>query len=186
MSERSPIEPERVAGEPSSDDEMVPIAFAPDPIGAHLLCALLNARDVDATVVGEHTAGYGPLGGNASVSVQVRQRDYAGAVAALDEFLSERARDPSTPQAQRCLVCDYDLRGLEPAGDVVCPECGINAVATSRVWKWVQLAQPPQNARRGADQTVQSIGVALGRIVLLGLIGAVLAMVASLAVSIWR
>lgn len=186
MSEPTPRESPGCAAEPSSDDEMVPIAFAPDGIRAHLLCALLNSRGVDARVVGEHTSAFGPLGGNASVSVQIRRADYASGVAALDAFLSERAADPAAPQLRRCLVCDYDLRGLEPSGDVICPECGINTGAASRVRQWIQLARPPQDAERSAETAVQAIGVTLGRLVLWGLVAAVLALITWLAVSILR
>lgn len=181
MSETTPSGPARRTDELPSGDEMVPIAFAPDAIRAHLLCALLNSRGVEANVVGEHTAAFGPLGGNASVSVQIRRADYASGVAVLDAFLSERAEDPSVPQPRRCLVCDYDLRGLELLGDVVCPECGINTGAASRVRQWIQLARPPRDSQRSADDAVQAIGVTLGRLVLWALMAAVLALLAWLA-----
>lgn len=185
MSDPSPSEPARCADEPSSDNQMVPIAFAPDAIRAHLLCALLNSRGIEVSVVGEHTAAFGPLGGNAGVSVQIRRVDYSNGVAALDAFLRERAEDPSAPQLPRCLVCDYDLRGLPPSDDVVCPECGINTSAASRVRQWIQLARPPRDAEGSAQTTVEAIGVTLGRLVLWGLVAAVLAMLTWLAVSAW-
>lgn len=182
---RDPIDSRRVV------DEMVPIAFAPDPICAHLLCALLNSRDVEAHVVGEHASVVGPLGGQSTVSVQVRRDDYARGVLELETLLKERSDDPTVPQPSRCVICDYDLRGLDLQREIVCPECGLSAgaYAASRMRQWVNLAPRPRDPKDSvptADDAFRAVGVTIGKVVLGGVIAAVLALLTWLAVTLWR
>ncbi len=154
---------------------MVTLATAPDAARAHMLVSLLDSRGVDARVVGENTAGFGPIGGMAVVSVMVRLGDYTRGVEELKSFLVERepaghdsgeAEGAPNRRLPSCPACGYSMHGL--GGRTRCPECGVDQDALARVRHWVQLAPPPRelSGRRNAEHAFEASGALIGVLVL--------------------
>lgn len=157
---------------------MAPLAFAPDAIRAHLLASILTSHDVEAWVVGEHTPALGQLGlASGSVGVFVRRGDYGRGVDALEAFMSDRREAGERMSPATCPICGYDLSGLGSASEVRCPECGVDANVFLRVKQWVQLAPPPVD--NVASDPLETLGIGIGRLLLMAIL------VAGVAVAAW-
>ena len=137
-------------------DDAIPVAFLPSGITANIVASILNESGVHAVVVGEHAAAaFGPAGTATSISVLVARSKYEEAVAILHAAAQDRIERMKLDSARHCMVCGYDMQGLE--GKEKCPECGANFNQLYELSRVMTIAPPPR-ARTAAGDTASLVG----------------------------
>ena len=113
-----------------SDQQLVPVAIAPNEMAAHMLQHVLETHDIESVVFGGNAKSVLFWAAASQVRVETRQCDYDRAREVLVAF-RERI-DASIPDQSlrgHCAVCGHDRAGLDAFEH--CPECG----AQASVWK---------------------------------------------------
>ena len=142
---------------------LVPMASASSEMQAHLLVHTLAVAGVKAVVTEGNVSNLAPLANIAPARVMVRGADYDAGRAALEALIGRLNEDAP----RRCVVCGYDLAGLEvfPESGPTCPECGTNHASIDLTTRPFQIASPPVEAGVFV-RAIGVVGIAFGVVVI--------------------
>ena len=130
----------------SDPDILVPMASASNEMQAHLLLHTLAAAGVKAFVADGNANQLATLvlSGIVPARVMVRRADYAVGRAVLETLIAKL----SEAAPKHCVMCGYDLAGLEVSAQrgPTCPECGTDHTSIDLTTRPFHIAPPPVEA----------------------------------------